>query len=174
MNYIICCVVSFFVGCITSYLFQRYISIEIKIKKAIIKPKVFRDPRLQKIQIMLEEIKRCGTIPVKLPKAAEKSLMVIAQTKDWENKIDEQTLNTLNRIYNTWQMHVESEKKCKMSKGAQVTVGGGFEKKYWEGTEEEYEEALKNGEIDENTTCRIYKLGDSYTLNENGSWEEEE
>lgn len=175
MNCFICCIISFFIGCISTFLFQKYVSIEFKIKKAEIKPQIFTDMRLQKIQLLLEEIKRNGRIPVKIPKAAEKSLMIIAQTKNWEKQIDEETIKTLNKIYNSWQMHIESEKKiCKIDKGVKTSGGGGFDSKYWEGTEEEYYEALQKGIIDENTTCRIFKIAGSYEMNENGSWEEVE
>lgn len=171
--YVIIGLISFFAGWLASYLFQRFVSVEVKIKKSEIKPKVFTDPRLQKIQIMLEEIKRCGTIPVKIPKAAEKSLMLIAQTKDWDKQIDEETIKTLNKIYNSWQLHIESEKKTKLSKSQKVGEGEGFNN-YFEGTPEEYFDALRKGLINKNTHCTIYEKAGTYEMNENGSWEEVE
>ena len=171
MYYFICCIVSFALGSLTTYLISKYVSIEVKIKKADIKHKVFMDCRLQKIQTMLEEIKRCGTIPVKIPKAAEKSLLLIAQTKDWDKHIDEETIRTLNKIYNAWQMHIESEKKSKMERGQKVGKGEGFNN-YFEGTKEEYWDALRKGLINENTHCTIYEREGLYEMNENGSWEQ--
>ena len=173
MYYVICGILCFCIGWICSYLFQKYISIEFKIKKANIKHKIFTDNRLQKIQIMLEEIKRCGTIPIKIPKTAEKSLMLIAQTKDWDKQIDEETIKTLNKIYNSWQLHIKSEKKTKLSRSQKVGEGEGFNN-YFEGTPEEYFDALRKGLINKNTHCTIYEKAGTYEMNENGSWEEVE
>lgn len=180
MYYLICCIVSFALGCLTTYLISKYISIEVKIKKADIKHKVFMDCRLQKIQTMLEEIKRCGTIPVKIPKAAEKSLMLIAQTKDWDKQIDEETIRTLNKIYNAWQMHIESEKKTKMGRGAKTGDMQGYKKPKWEGTYKEYLQAVPDGKItpdteititDEDENIEDYH-GSWITMNDDGSIEE--
>lgn len=171
MYYLICCCVSFVIGCMASYLFQKYVSVEVKIKKINVNPKMFEDARLQNIQIMLNEINHSGILPIKIPKAAEKSLMIIAKTKDWEKQIDEETIKTLNKIYNSWQMYLKN--KGKISSGAKTVTGGGFDVDYWEGSEEEYQEALKNGKINENTKCRICQY-ERYTLDENGNWEESE
>lgn len=167
MYYVICGIVCFCIGWICSYLFQKYVSIEFKVKKAEIKHKVFTDTRLQKIQIMLEEIKRCGTIPIKIPKAAEKSLMLIAQTKDWDKQIDEETIKTLNKIYNSWQLHIESEKHCELGRGTKTGEMQGFKRKEYEITQAEYEQALKEGKIEPQSIVTIIPENDN---DYKGSW----
>ena len=167
MIYLMISLISFGLGCLCMYLCQKYLSVEFKIKKADIKHKVFTDTRLQKIQVLLEEIKRCGTIPIEVPKAVQKSLMVIANTKDWDTQIDEETIQTLNRIYNSWQLHIESEKHCKLGRGAKTGEMQGFRRKYYEMSQSEYEQALKEGKIEPQSVVTIIPENDNEYK---GSW----
>ena len=73
----------------------------------------------------------------------------------------------MHKIYKKWQEHLKAENNTDVLK---TSSQHGFET-YWEGTIEEYREALEKGLIDENTKIKLFQYSDeTYSLDENGNW----
>ncbi len=125
--------------------------------------KLYPNDRLYKATSLIEEIKLKGKLPFKLSPAVLHSLTIISQTPDWENQLDDESLQNLNRIYDKWQRHIKAVQAQVQSAGEAVNMEV---PKYWEGTEEEYFNALEQGIIDENTNVNIITDDKNY----HGSW----
>lgn len=131
------------------------------------------DPKLQKAKILLDIIRKNGKLPIRLNPQVIKGLKVIANSNNWENEIDSETLNNIIKIYNKWQAAIKAANDKKVIKGLK---GFGFEKPdIWEGTFEEYQKAIDNGIINEST--KVYIIDNSapkqwITYNDDGSVEE--
>lgn len=103
--------------------------------------------RLYKATCLINEIKLKGKLPCELSPAVLHSLTIIAKTPEWEKQLDDESIKNLNRIYDKWQRHV---KASRVNTVQHVGAAGNMEEpKYWEGTEEEYFNALEEGIIDE-------------------------
>lgn len=138
------------------------------------KNKLFPDDRLYKATCLINEIKSKGDLPFKVSPAVLHSLTVISQTSNWQQQLDEESLQNLNRIYDKWQRHIKAKKANIQRAGEAVNMEA---PKYWEGTEEEYFNALEEGIIDENTKVNIIIDEKNYhgswiTRNADGSMEE--
>ena len=98
------------------------------------------------------------------------SLKEISKTDNWEEKIDNETIENLYKIYERWQRHINN----KPQKAIKVSGAGGFHKyEYWEGTMEEYKEALAKNLIDEFTDINIIEYtGEILAMDEEGQIEE--
>lgn len=109
--------------------------------------------RLYKATCLINEIKLKGKLPCELSPAVLHSLTIIAKTPEWEKQLDDESIKNLNRIYDKWQRHV---KASRVNTVQHVGAAGNMdEPKYWEGTEEEYFNALEEGIIDEDTKVEI-------------------
>ena len=171
--------VGFILGLFFNLLFNvKYSAINNKIlekqdKNSVSSTKNIEDPKLQKAKILLDTIRKNGKLPIRLNPQVIKGLKVIANSNNWENEIDSETLNNIIKIYNTWQAAIKSANDKKVIKGLK---GFGFEKPdIWEGTFEEYQKAIDNGIINENT--KAYIIDNSapkqwITYNDDGSVEE--
>lgn len=131
--------------------------------------------RLYKATCLINEIKLKGKLPCELSPTVLHSLTIIAKTPEWEKQLDDESIKNLNRIYDKWQRNV---KASRVNTVQHVGAAGNMEEpKYWEGTEEEYFNALEEGIIDEDTIITIiaddkdYK-GSWITRNADGSAEE--
>lgn len=130
---------------------------------------------LQNISVLLEYVKKYKKLPIKISKEVLNSLIIIANTPNWYNQLDEETLKNLNTIYDKWQIHLNTQHNEKVLK---VGKAEGFDRsKIWEGTFEEYKKACENNEIDENTKVYIYEDDENYhgsyiELDENGEIQE--
>lgn len=127
------------------------------------------DNRITDIKEMFKFIRKNKTLPLNLSREIIKALIEIANTPDWENKIDDETISNLHEIYCRW-VNVKDE----YAEAAKVSIGGGFNyTKYWEGTWEEFKQAKINGEIDEQTRAVILtETGATLAMDEDGQIEE--
>lgn len=122
------------------------------------------------IDLFLQDIKRKGKTPFKLEPEILKALIEIANTPNWYEKLDKEAIKNLELMFNKWQAYSKPKEQNKTVQ--KVGKANGF-KKYWSGTQEEYEEALKNGLIDENTEVSIYYYtGSKLQMQEDGSVQE--
>lgn len=133
-----------------------------------------KSDKFYKASCLIEEIKTNGTLPIKISPAVLHSLTIISKTPNWEQQLDDESLDNLNRIYERWQRYVRGSNKEILH----MEVAGNMEQpKYWEGTEEEYFKALEEGVIDEDTKVNIIIDEKNYrgswiTRNPDGSVEE--
>lgn len=163
INYIICSIISFLLG----FVFAKFIKIEISIKKNASKQSIAykktSNPKINCINQMLSEINKNGQLSINLSGAVLMSLKEISKTPDWDKKLDNETIENLYQIYQRWQRH----NKGNNTKAVKISSAGGFhKKKYWEGTLEEYKEALRLGLIDEYTDVEIFEDDKNYR----GAW----
>ena len=130
---------------------------------------------LQNIKALLDYVKQYKKLPIRIPKDVLNSLIVITNTSEWYNQLDQETTKNLNKIYDKWQAHIKTKTNTQAIK---VGKAEGFERpKYWEGTWEEYERACQNNEIDNNTKVEIIEDENNYkgswvSIDENGEIEE--
>lgn len=129
------------------------------------------DSDFYKINLLFEELKQKGSLPIRLSDEVVKSLLEIANTKDWHKSLDNQTINQIIHIYERWQRNINNTSSDKI---VSTSAGGGFEQReYWEGTLEEYHIAKSKGIIKDNTDVRIVTYSNThYIINEDGSIEE--
>lgn len=122
------------------------------------------------IDLFLQDIKRKGKTPFKLEPEILKALKEIAKAPNWYEELDKEAIKNLEIMFNKWQAY--NQPKQQDNTVLKVGKANGF-KKYWSGTEEEYEEALKSGLIDENTEVSIYYYtGTRLEMQEDGSVQE--
>lgn len=155
----------FFTGIICGILLEKFILKKLKIsiqfqedksfpsKKSIIHKRKSVDSKFNKAQQLINEIREKGHLPFTIRPQVMASLDIIAKTQNWEDKIDDDTLNILNKIYDKWQNYLKSA-QVETIQSIVETVNM-EQPKYWEGTEEEYFNALEQGIIDENTEVNI-------------------
>ena len=178
--------IGFLCGAGCYWLFDKKIQITIKTKKTINDKKItlkdytyskdikkdltnIVDKKFYKAKILLTEIKRKGKLPIDLSPAILYSLTTIANTPNWDTQLDDESLHNLNRIYEKWQQHI----KVGRAKAQVVGTAENMQQQdYWEGTEEEYLQALEDGLIDENTKVRIYESNGWLVQNADGTVEE--
>lgn len=160
MNYFICSLIAFFSGIIITIIFQKYVEIKIKRSpKQVNKKTKNMNPKINCINEMLWEIKKNGNLSINLSGAVLMSLKEISKINNWEEKIDNETMENLYKIYERWQRHLNN----KPQKAVKVAAAGGFHKqKYWEGTLTEYKEAVENGLIDDFTDVEILEDDENY------------
>ena len=131
--------------------------------------------KLYCINILLEKIRNKEQLPIKISPILKRSLDTIAKSKDWDKKLDEETLNNLYSLYVRCKRHIDAKPT---NTTVEIGASGGFEPpEVWEGTEKEYEEALAAGQIKENMIINIIYDENNYhgsylTLKEDGSIEE--
>lgn len=171
------CLISFVSGIILTILFTNFIYIKISIKgkqfkniKTRTRQKQYINPKIKCIYSMLQEIQSSGSLPINLSGAVLMSLKEIGKTPNWEQKLDNETIDNLYIIYQRWQKHL----KGTTEQTVKTKNAGGFDIiKYWEGTIEEYEKALEDGVIDDNTKVSIIEdTGEFVAMDEDGQIEE--
>lgn len=176
------------VGIFFYWLFDKKIKITISSKATENKPTrlstikysdknniLSKSGKFYKAICLIEEVKTTGKLPFKVSRAVLHSLTIISQTPNWVEQLDDESLQNLNRIYDKWQNYLKSAKIDTVhSIGETVNMD---QPKYWEGTEEEYFNALEQGIINENTKVNIIIDEKNYhgswiTRNADGSMEE--
>lgn len=131
-------------------------------------------PELQNIAKLLEEVKNTGTLPCHLKPDVLENLKIIANTENWHLMLQGEIINNLNRIYDKWQRNLQSAN----DKIHYTGKSGGFAlRKYWVGTQKEYDIAYACGVIDDNTDVEIIEDEENYhgswiSINANGEIEE--
>lgn len=167
------CLFAYVLGVVTAVIFNKFVKIDISIKKnekvaaKRIKMTSNKPVEIQEIETLLNEIRKNGKLPINLSPVVLKSLLEISKCDNWENILDSDTKQNLHKIYKKWQKHLKAESNTDI-----LTTSSqyGFET-YWEGTIEEYKEALEKGLIDENTKIKLFQYSDeTYSLDENGNW----
>ena len=125
-----------------------------------------KDSKFYKASLLLAEIKENGKLPIYLSPVVLKSLVVIADSPDWDTKLDDESINNLNKIYEKWQRHIKNSSKNQPI--VQLGTAGGFEEPQPEQIEEYetpepnviiYEHDLETGEFDlcEDYTSELLK-----------------
>ena len=113
--------------------------------------KPINDPRIRDIKRMLNEVKVKRGLTISINKSVMNALIEIANTPNWEKQIDNETIKNLHNIYIKWYNSQNQSNKV-----IGVAQAEGFNnKKYWKGTIEDYNKAVANNEIDENTEVNI-------------------
>lgn len=131
-------------------------------------------PELQNIAKLLEEVKNTGTLPCHLKSDVLENLKIIANTENWHLMLQGDIIKNLNKIYDKWQRSLQP----KSNKIHYTGKSGGFAlKKYWSGTQKEYERDYACGIIDDNTDVEIIEDEENYhgswiSINANGEIEE--
>lgn len=132
-----------------------------------IKPKNIVKSKYPNIEMLLNEIRNTGTLPIEIKPIVMRSLVTIANTPDWETKLDKESIKNLNKIYEKWQGHLKSTKSQTQKVGKSMNMEA---PKYWEGTLKEYEAALSAGVIDDNTVIEIIDEYGDKDSSYHGSW----
>lgn len=171
-------IILFFIGIICGFLLHKYVKISFNIPIKTLKPKnnnvekiyyFEKGSKLDCINQLLNEIRDNKSLPIDISPVIMRSLKTIANTKNWDKKLDKESINNLYKIYNKWQQHIKAEQITSYSSAGKAE---GFEElEEWEGTEEEYEKALANGIITPYTRVKIY-TNTYLTMKEDGSIEE--
>ena len=156
-------IISFAIGFVIALILQKKPVKNNTLYDAVIQSK--KDCRIDKINEMLKAIKKNKTLHISVSKSVLAGLKELANTPDWNKNIDAETLDNLYKIYLKWQNSLsqpEPEIKTGKAEGFNYTS-------YWEGTWEEYLEARKNGEVDDQTRICIYKkTGSKIAMDDNG------
>ena len=167
------CLFAYVLGVVTAVIFNKFVKIDISIKKnenskaKRIKIPSSKPVEIQEIETLLNEIRKNGKLPINLSPVVLKSLSEISKCENWENILDSDTKQNLHKIYKKWQQHLKAESNTDI---LTTSSQHGFET-YWEGTIEEYKEALEKGLIDENTKIKLFQYSDeTYSFDENGNW----
>lgn len=144
---------------------NRDVQITKSIKKVRTEPKekLSKSDKYYKSTCLINEIKINGKLPCEISPAVLHSLTIISKTPNWEEQLDDESLQNLNRIYDKWQRFLRANKASTSHAGEAINMEI---PKYWEGTEEEYIIALEQGIIDENTKVEIITDDKDY----HGSW----
>lgn len=82
---------------------------------------------LKNITELLNEVRLKGKLSIKLPNEVIDNLKIIGNTKNWYKEIDEETIQTLNRIYRKWQNALIVKEKPKEQTIHKLGESGGFE-----------------------------------------------
>ena len=140
------------------------------VKENLILPKkTINDPRIRDIKRMLNEVKVKRGLTISINKSVMNALIEIANTPNWEEQIDNETIKNLHNIYIKW--HNSQNQSNKVIGVAQAE--GFNNKKYWKGTIEDYNKAVANNEIDENTEVNIIEYtGSIIAMDSDGQIEE--
>lgn len=171
MEYILISLISFVLGII----FDRYILTRFKLVVKVEKntPASINHPspastenKYFKAESLINYVKTHDSLPIRISSSVLYGLKEIAKSPNWQAKIDEFTLENLNKIYDRLQRSLKPSQKTVQQVGE---TGNMEEQKYWEGTQKEYEKALENGLIDENTKVNILIDEENY----HGSWIEQ-
>lgn len=127
--------------------------------------------KIDKAEILLNKIKKREHLPIRIPNNVLEGLKIIAKTSDWKNKIDDETLNNIERLYDKWQRNINSNVKQEVVK---TSNSYGFdEPEEWTGTMDEYIKAKENGQIKPGTNVHIVEYtGTVLEMDNDGQIEE--
>lgn len=121
------------------------------------------------IDLFLQDVKKKKKVPFKASPEVLKALIEIANTPNWYEQLDKETIKSLEQMFNKWESYTQPKKQTELQKTGK---SHGFTK-YWSGTEEELQEAIRKGLIDEYTKITIIKYtGTVLELKEDGSIQE--
>ena len=147
-----------------------------KIKKLFKNDAVFdtEDQRFKNVDCLLAAYKRNPKLPIYLNASMKEILNILCSSPNWKKEVDDYTLNELIKIYERWQKNLASL-SSEDNEVTQAASASGFKSQtIWEGTQEEYIEALKNGEIKKDMDIRIIEYTGAYTImDDNGEIMEE-
>ena len=126
------------------------------------------DSRILEVRELLSLVKNNKKIEYYINPKVLKGLKMLSNEPNWEQQIDDETLNILSDINIKRKKFVETQKlNSGTKKGIKIDKENSHVKnKVWEGTEQEYIEASENGLIDEFTTVDIIEDESDY----HGSW----
>lgn len=127
---------------------------------------------LKHVEEVINYVKSGKKFPFYLKPEVLEALKIIASKPEYSKALDDETIKNIETIYFRLMKAKNNNKVFKTAKGE------GFNNTtYWEGTEEEYFEALENGVINENTNVHLIVddknwHGSWLRYTENGSVEE--
>lgn len=132
------------------------------------------EQKFKDVDCLLSAYKRNPKLPIYLNASMKEIFNILCSSSDWRKEVDDFTLNELLKIYERWQKNVASL-SSKDNEITQRASANGFKSQtIWEGTQEEYIAALKNGEIKKDMDIRIIEYTGVYTvMDENGEMMEE-
>ena len=171
MGYLLISLISFSLGIIFDKYILTHFKLVVKVEKN--NTPITNQPlptnisnKYLKAESLINYVKTHDSLPIRVSSSILYGLKEIAKSQNWQAEIDDFTLENLNKIYDRLQRALKPSNKTVQQVGE---AGNMEEPKYWEGTQKEYEEALENGLIDENTKVNILIDEENY----HGSWIEQ-
>lgn len=168
MGYLLIGLISFSIGIIFDKYILAHFKLVVKVEKN--NSTITNQPlptnssnKYFKAESLINYVKTHDSLPIMVSSSVLYGLKEIAKYPNWQAEIDDFTLKNLNKIYDRLQRALKPSKKIVHQVGE---AGNMEEPKYWEGTQKEYEEALENRLIDENTKVNILIDEENY----HGSW----